>query len=312
MPITTTRQLAVLSFFLSSAAAVKHFTSRDTSPAQFIYQASMQDINAEKYSFTDALGKAYNDAVWAQYAYPTPSAGSDLMILDPDNPANIIMYVRSEPDETLALPGGYIVDMVEPFLNSLQLLNKKIKLRDSDEPIPVGMGTAGIPRMEDMFLDQQLNVGPVLGVIGFKDRAPEHIVCFTYHVVLESGITSELVPNDDKVKRVVSVKMVDLLVKGIDLLLPGDSKNGHFLTEIEIPEDDELGDAALPLHHDHLKQVYKFFRILVNRGLLTEEGELEDDFEDLNYLYQIVEEDDEEEIEDIQSEKTDTRRIDMI
>lgn len=235
------------------------------------------------------------------------------MILDPDNPANIILFLRKNPADTLSLPGGYIVHMIEPFENAIKLLNYKIGVKDSDDPMPLGMGTAGIPRMEDMFIDGRNNVGPVLGMVGFKDRVEgQHVINFAYHMVTKSGITPKLVSADQNVLKVISCKMVNLLVKGLDTLMPGESKNGHFFTQIAIPADDQLGDEVLPLHLDHLKLIFKLFQKLILRGLLTQEGELSSNYEDLKYLYQIMEKADEEDQDDVSEQSEDKNRINFV
>lgn len=304
MTISFNRTLLVLASLLWTHAFAANFFSNTASPANFIFQASLTDVNSEKYNYKDSTNKIHQNAVWSQYTYLRPSIGTDVMILDPDNPANIILYVRTDPADTLSLPGGFIVDMIEPFENALELLNKKIKVKDSEGVIPLGMGTAGIPRMEDMFLLNTPRVGPVLGMVGFKDRAPgQHVINICYHMVTEPGMFGKLVPNHEKVARVVSIKMIHLLVKGIDQLMPGELKNGHFLNNVAIPGDGELGDAKLPLHHDHLRLIFRLFMRLVNRGLLSQNGELTDNYEELKYLYQILEEDDEEDLVELESDK---------
>lgn len=306
--------LIVLATLVWTSTAVIHYTSKDMSPANFIYQANLSEVNAQKYTFTDSMNIPYTNAVWSQYAYPTPSIGTNVFILDPDNPANIILFVRNKPANTLSIPGGYLIHMIEPFENTIRLLNYKIGIKDTDDPMPLGMGTIGIPRMEDMYLDENLSHGPVLGMIGFKDRvADQHVINLSYHMVTQSGIVPELEPEDDNVARVVSCKMINLLVKHIDVLLPGDSKNDHFLTGITIPADAEIGDDALPLHLDQAKMIYKFFMMLVNRNILTQEGELASGYEELKYYYQMMEEDDqEEEFEETSPNSSNIKTIELL
>lgn len=288
MTLKTFCKLIACTMMITSLNAVIHVTSSDMTPASFIYKAKVNDVLDNQYSFKDSSFRTQNNKIWSVNAYPTPSIGTDVLLLDPANPENIILYVRKEDNPKLALPGGYMTHMKSPLENAVYLFHWKIALKDGSK-VPLDLGTAGIPILESMTLNYQSRRAPFLGAFGFKDRAPggQHIMALSYHMVTTLASSGNFAsPDEEKVAEVVSCKMIDLLAKGIDFLLPGDYKNGHYLTNVAIPSNEELGSCALELHHDHLRQIFKFYTILTRWGLIdTNTGNVTDKKDQLKFLY---------------------------
>ena len=288
MTLKTFSKLIACTMIITSLNAVIHYTSSDMTPASFIYKASLNDILDNSYNFKDSSFRTQNNKTWSVNTYSAPAIGSDVLLLDPANPENIIVYVRKEDNPKLALPGGFIVHMKSPIENAIDLFHFKVGLKNGSQ-VPLDLGTAGIPLLENMTLNYQSRRAPFLGAFGFKDRAPggKHIMALSYHMVTTLESSGNFASADeDKVSGVFSCKMINLLAKGIDFLLPGDYKNGHYLTNVAVPSNDELGPCALELHHDHLRQIFKFYTILTRWGLIdTKTGNVTDKKEQLKFLY---------------------------
>jgi hypothetical protein len=275
--------------FVSLSADIHKFTS-DSSPLEYIYKADSTEVLKSEfnYSFKDSSRKHQNNITWSQYTYPHAAVGCDVLLLDPKNPENLILFERKDIENAIALPGGFLIHMITPLKNAIDLFHYKIGL-EGGKKVPLDLGTAGLPTLEDMKLSYSSKRAPFLGMSGLRDRAPgSHIMAFSYHMVTTPESSGKFASADeDKVGDIVSCKISHLLAKAIDTLLPGNYKNNHYLKFIELPKDEELGKCAFSLHHDHIRQIFKFYQILAEWGLLDlHTGNATENKKKLKFLYQ--------------------------
>ena len=274
-----------LALFNNSFSRVDFYSSTKC-PAMFIYNSIENEKRlGDKKDIKDSFGNIASQITDPENVYLAPSIGCDGLVLDPRNPENIFVYQRTKPENTISLPGGFVGNLL-PINGTILRFNEKFKTSD-DSPIVYYQGKLGFPALEQMDMNTRSREGPFVGVFGNPDRTSSgHTVSVAYNLIISEDAASKFVPrNTDKVVAVLSCKIIDLLRANMEFFIPENKRSSHFLSSVPAPS----GPCSLPLHEDHCLILYKFYALLVNKGLLQKEtGNKTEEADSLASYYRFI------------------------
>ena len=272
-------------FFLTFSISTTDVFSSNVCPAMFIYKPVDNAKRLEnKFNITDSFGNTKTNVVNPEYIYLAPSIGTDVIIIDPNNPENVIVLERVKPEKTLNLPGGYIENLI-PFKNAAWRFKQKVKTVDNSE-IAIFEGKIGLPLIEQMTLNHQTTEGPFFGTFGHGDRADGHQIALVFQFIISQETASKLTTNVPKeVAAVHSCKLVQMLKANIEIIVPEDQRKTHFLNSVEAA----TGPCAYKLFNDNAAILYKLYAVLVKHGILNHQTGNAISSHGKEHLYQITE-----------------------